>query len=141
VCTFHPRHSIGGDELSQPAHTHHIRHYKRSQFEATIYISPETLKTLESDDFKAVEKAHRTICGAFNYECRKKYGGKWTQHFSYVTWRQLVITPLNQKEGKMDQADTPTQPAASPTECPCPESCVMCDNGDHGRCNKCPRTV
>jgi len=80
--------------MGKPAHTHHIRHYQQSRFEITLRIDPETQIELKSEDHSVVDKARKKICGTFNHECAKKYGVDWTKHFRFVTWRQLVITPL-----------------------------------------------
>jgi len=68
-----------------------------SQFQIDMYISPAVQLVLKSDDHAKVDRARKEICATFNYEAQKKYGEKWTKHFRFVTWRQLVMTPLDRK--------------------------------------------
>lgn len=77
------------------------------------------------------------IVHRFKYKCRKVHNRKleafidWKDpHFDIKRVRDATESPV---------AAAPTLATLDQQECPCPDSCVLCDRNDHGWCTDCPR--
>ena len=128
--------------------THHVKH--RDGWEVNLYIAPSLEARLRSRDSEVRDGARRSVCIRFREACKAAYPDKWpyADGYPFIEWGQLSISklgPLDPPGSSQPGPTPPSKPTPTPQgaaqECTCPDSCVMCDLGDHARCHRCARTI
>ncbi len=100
--------------MAQQKPTHHVCYDGTDGVE--IYIWSQTLQAANSGN----NDARSSIITAVNAALKEKNSDLVIEVSAANQMTNIPVTPAD--------------------ECPCPESCAVCEIGNHHHCKKCPRT-